>query len=261
VSRCDDGRRHNGNEFDRRPIVVATPWTGADRDFRPQGRLQDVRGRRVGTREPGSFQEFFGYYCLDAGFVPGLLGQDIDGALFIETGRTNLWPVTEYSTNWDEDTLFDMVEFLFRCVSVGIEESGRFHSFSGCGWHFNRFDQLKGRGDYRTKVNRILGSYGDGFELTGDGCVERRLPEQVAQIAQTPTGADQGDEEHIAEAVRKYTSRVGLDRRDAVRDLADVLERLRPLVKEHMFTKDQYTSIRYGGSAWQSSEQRRRSDR
>jgi hypothetical protein len=187
----------------------------------------------------GWFQEFFGYDCADAGFVPARLGQDIEGALFIETGRPKLWPVTLHAASWDEDTLFDMVEFLYRCVGVGIKESGRLHSFAGCGWHFNSFDQRTGRREYRAKINRILGRYGAGFELTDAGHVERRLPEQVAELAPTPLGAELDDEVHVAEAVRKYKSRVGLDRRDAVRDLADVLEHLRPKVTEHMFSKDE----------------------
>ncbi len=62
--------------------------------------------------------------------------------------------------------------------------------------------------------------------------------------------SDPGDEAHIAEGVRKYRSRVGRDRRDAVRDLADVVERLRPTVKEHMFSKDEGALFQIANQFW-----------
>ncbi len=99
----------------------------------------------------GWFQEWFGYNCGDDGFVAGRLGEDVEGALLVETGRSDVWPVMSHALSWDDDTLFDMVEFLYRCVSAGIKETGRFHSFSGCGWHFNHFDQHQGRVEYRNK--------------------------------------------------------------------------------------------------------------
>jgi hypothetical protein len=99
-------------------------------------------------------------------------------------------------------------------------------------------------------VNRILTRYGDGFELTAAGQVQRRLPEQVAELGPAPEGGDAGDEAHIAEALRKYRSRAGLDRRDTVRDLAEVLERLRPMVKDHMFGKDEGALFQIANQFW-----------
>lgn len=198
----------------------------------------------------GWFQEYFGYDCVDAGFVAGKLGGDVEGALLIETGRSNVWPVGENVMEWDDDALFDMVELLDRYISAGIEETSRYHSCDGCGWHFDYFDRDRGRDEYRQKVNRILTRYGDGFDLTGEGEVQRRLPEQVIDLAPPPSVTDPDDESHIQEAIRKYRSRVGLDRRDAVRDLADVLERLRPQVKEHMFSKDEGALFQIANQFW-----------
>jgi hypothetical protein len=198
----------------------------------------------------GWFQESFGYECVDAGFVPGRLGEDVDRAMLLDTGRSEVWPVKDHVGSWDDDTLFDMVEYLFRHVSAGLKETGRFHDFSGCGWHFNHFDQEEGQGQYRRKVNRVLARYGDGFELATDGEVERQLPQQVAELALPLQTAETTDEGHIAEAIRKYKSRVGLDRRDAVRDLADVLERLRPKVKEHLFSKDERALFQIANEFW-----------
>lgn len=198
----------------------------------------------------GWFQEYFGYDCVDKGFVAGKLGGDIEGALLIETGRSNIWPVPVKAASWDDDTLFDMVEFLYRCVSAGIEESGRYHEFAGCGWHFSHFNNEEGQRDYRRTVNRLLERYEGGFDLSNIGRVERRLPLQVAELMASPLVGVSPEEIHIAEAVRKYQSRVGLDRRDAVRDLADVLESMRSLVREHMFTRDQQALFQIANQFW-----------
>ncbi len=196
----------------------------------------------------GWFQESFGFTCVDEGFVPGRLGADLTGALLVETGRSDVWPVALHADSWDDDTLFDMVEFLDRTVSAGAK--GRFHDFGGCGWHYSHFDRSVGQAEYREKVNRILGRYGDGFELTAGGQVERRLPQQVADLATSSGIQESSDEAHIAEALRKYRSRAGLDRRDAVRDLADVLEALRPTVKEHLFSKDEGALFQIANQFW-----------
>jgi hypothetical protein len=121
---------------------------------------------------------------------------------------------------------------------------------TGCGWHYSHFDRHKGQAEYGEKVNRILGRYDDGFELTDRGQVERGLPQQVADLAALPDIQESSDEVHIAEALRKYRSRVGLDRRDAVRNLADVLERLRPTVKEHLFSKDEGALFQIANQFW-----------
>jgi hypothetical protein len=213
--------------------------------------IRRVFGATVSVFERrGWFQEFFGYQCIDSGFVPGRLGEDVQSELLIQTGRANIWPVTSNAAKWDDDTLFDMLEFLYRCVSAGIEESARYHTFGGCGVHFTHFNQTTGRAEYRDKVNRALARYGDGFELTGTGQVERRLPKQVAELATPPSGSSPADEVHVAEAIRKYRSRVGLDRRDAVRHLADVLERIRPNVKAQMFSKDEAALFQIANQFW-----------
>lgn len=198
----------------------------------------------------GWFQEWFGYVCVDSGHVPGRLGEDVQAALLIEVGRLDVWPVRTNAGSWTDDALFDMVEFLFRCISAGIKETGRFHSFSGCGWHFSQFDQAEGQAAYRDRINMILARYGDGFELTDKGLVERHLHQQIADLAISPAKIERSDEEHVAEAIRKYRSRAGLDRRDAIRDLADVLERLRPSLKDHLFSKDESAMFQIANQFW-----------
>ncbi|HSR93031.1 MAG TPA: hypothetical protein VLK88_17125 [Gemmatimonadales bacterium] len=60
----------------------------------------------------GYFQEYLGFECVDAGFVPGLVGTDLQTELLLTLRKSNLWPIHSTIDSWLEDDLFDMVEFL-----------------------------------------------------------------------------------------------------------------------------------------------------
>ncbi len=201
----------------------------------------------------GWFQEAFGYECIDDGFVPGHLGEAVEEAIFLETGRDRVWPVSNHFQIWDEDTLFDMVEYLYRNVSAGIEEAGRYHSFGGCGWHFREFESERGQSEYRSRVNEFLPKYDEGFELTEEGTIERVLGDTYVDLAEPPsdgTPLPEGDEDAIRRALQKFRSRDLAVRRDAVRDLADVLERSRASIERHMFSKDSDNLYELANKYW-----------
>ena len=199
--------------------------------------------------EDGAFQEWFGYECIDAGFVHGKLGSVIGDALLLETGRSNLWPPRTHAIDWDEDTFLDAVELLHRHVSEGVD--GDYHSYGDCGWHYTAFNVEKGQRRYRERVNKILARYGSGFELSPSGQVEHKLSSQTEVLGrESPPSADPQDEELIARAVAKFKQRDIAGRRDAVRDLADVLERLRPKIKEEMFSKDEGALFEIANKFW-----------
>jgi hypothetical protein len=88
----------------------------------------------------------------------------------------------------------------------------------------------------------VLALYERKFELTSNGEILISAEEGFEPIfkADTPT-RDQQVKSRIDSAVVRYR-RYGAtfdDRRQAVRDLADVLEYLRPQVKEHLTKKDE----------------------
>jgi hypothetical protein len=81
----------------------------------------------------GHFQEDLGFNCVDAGFVPGTLGTDMQAELLLTLRKTNLWPIAETVDQWSENDLFDMIEFLNDHTSKPTKRY--FHDHSGCGWH------------------------------------------------------------------------------------------------------------------------------
>ena len=180
------------------------------------------------------FQEAFGYFCVDDGNVAGLMGSDI-GVFFIRKLRkTNLWPVNEKYREYTESDLFDVVELLFDYVSKPID--GYHHTYANCGWHYHTFNRDVARVEFRVEINEVLRDYGEGFELSSEGEILVIGPEGMETLVAAPL--PEYDEENVngrvRAAIQQYRrSRSSIaDRRDAVRNLGDVLEFLRPKLKE-----------------------------
>lgn len=198
------------------------------------------RSSYVQWEEAGYFQEHFGYACVDAGDVPGKLGSDIAAEMLFNLRKENLWPFYTYFEHYDEDDLFDVVEFLHDHISKPLE--GYYHNYSGCGYHYHTFDAATGRKEYRERVNQLLETYKTGFEISDLGEVLERAQPGTAYLlaADIPTN-DKNIASRVEAAIakfRRYRSTLA-ERRDAIRDLADVLEYLRPQIKDILTKADE----------------------
>jgi hypothetical protein len=212
---------------------------GAELDLATVQRV--FSGMYATWEDEGYFQEALGYDCVDAGFIAGSVGRDVEGYVLFELRKSNLLPIRTEIKNYTEDDLFDVIEFLYEHVSKPTERS--YHSYSDCGWHCSTFDRTEGRAEFREKVNRILHRYRGGFELSTDGEI-LSLPDagfQALMQAALPSGDPENVEARVEAARRKFRRhRATLDeRRDAIRDLADVLEFLRPKLKGLLASKDE----------------------
>jgi hypothetical protein len=187
------------------------------------------------------FQENFGYYCVDAGEVPGRLGLNIEAQLFRNIRKLDLWPPQEKYKSYSEDDLFDVIEFLYDHVSKPID--GYFHSYNTCGYHYDSFDRETGKQEFRDSINQILCDYNQRYELSEKGEI-LESPEQGFEsllAADLPFHDPNNIEKRVQSATLKFRRyRSSLDeRRDAIRDLADVIEFLRPKVKAVISKKDE----------------------
>ena len=111
-----------------------------------------------------------------------------------------------------------------------------------CGTHWDIFDKKEGERIFREKMNYILNLYSEPYELLLTGDILRRPEGGFSHIfkADTPTD-DDNIKSRIESAVFKYRHHGSSldDRRQAVRDLADVLEYLRPKIKLTIDKKDE----------------------
>ncbi|XOV88076.1 MAG: hypothetical protein ACFHX7_24475 [Pseudomonadota bacterium] len=190
----------------------------------------------------GYFQEYLGFGCVDAGFIPGKLGEDIEAAILLDLRKEGLWPIREKLEHYSEDDFFDMEEYLYDHATEG--DKGYFHGFVDCGWHYETFKtDDSGKREYRSRINRVLRAYGKGYELDERGEIFS-LPEPGYEnilSANLPSNDPENIEAKVQAAVYKFTrARSTLDeRRDAIRDLADVLEFLRPQLKTVLDSEDE----------------------
>lgn len=187
----------------------------------------------------GYFQEWFGYYCIDAGAVTGKL-KNINAVIFRLIRKDNLWPIEEKIENYSEDDFFDMIEFLFDYVSK--PKDGQFHSYNDCGWHYSTFNKLAGQVDFVIKMNEILYGHKTGFEISKFGQILIKEPNGLGSIFEEKISVDNDDmKTKIELAVQKYReSRSNLaEKRIAVRELADILEILKRDIKIYLNSKDE----------------------
>lgn len=188
------------------------------------------------------FQEAFGYDCVDDHEVFGIVGRE-PNAWFLRTlHRDGIWPYQEKAEHYDADTLFDVLEALHDLVSKPVD--GRYHDHAGCGWHYGVFDKESGRAEFRMLINPALERYEQPLQITPAGEIIVLAPEEFRPLLDAPVPASADADlvtARIDDAKRIFKSRASTkaDRRQAVRELADVLEALRREIKEEMLSKDE----------------------
>lgn len=191
--------------------------------------------------EDGYFQKYFGYYCVDQGDVKGELGIDINSMIFLGIKKNGLWPLRTKFEDYTEDDLFDMIEFMHDHCSKPI--SGYYHQYSNCGHHYDIFNDNEGQKHYRDTINYILRDFKEGFEISEAGEILELPYNNIAPLLQAdiPSSDSENITKKIDLAVLKFRRHKSTldDRRDALRELADVLEYLRPDIKKVLASKDE----------------------
>ena len=187
------------------------------------------------------FQEALGYHCVDQGWVAGTLGEDPESYVYLQLRKEDLFPLSNEVEDYEEEDLFDLIEFFYDHISKPLNRE--YHSYNDCGWHASEFDKKQGQLRYEEEVNRLLADYRDGYVLTAAGEVEHLPDSGMAGLFERPAHPlDPANvEDRIEDAQRRFLSRHSSlnERKSAVRELADVLEILRPQVKTLLMSTDE----------------------
>lgn len=189
----------------------------------------------------GYFQEYFGIDCTDD-FIAGKAGEDVGTYVFRLLRKEQIWPIHKYSVDWSEEDAFDMIEFLYDHATKPV--SGTYHNWNQCGYHYDMFESGDaGREELRLVLNSILADYKDGFQLLESGEIVHMADTGMEPLllASLPVADESNITKRVESAIRKFRNRGATidDRRDAIRDLADVLEYLRPQLQQIMNRKDE----------------------
>ena len=187
----------------------------------------------------GYFDEAFGFNCVDYGYSSGYLS-DINLEILISIRKPNLYPISEFILTYSEDDLFDMIEFLYQHVSKPID--GTYHSYNDCGMHWETFNKTEGQSEFLNRINGLLSLYKNKYELSTNGEILKTPEEGFENIfkADIPT-EDENIRTKLNFAINQYRRHNSTwnDRRQAVRDLVDILEALKPEIKKHLDKKDE----------------------
>ncbi|QLE29997.1 hypothetical protein [Vibrio parahaemolyticus] len=187
----------------------------------------------------GYFTQAFGFWCVDSDYVDGYV-KDVELEMLLTIRKKNLWPIYECAPSYTEDDFLDIIEFLYQHVSKPID--GTMHSFNGCGMHWETFNKKEGQIFFVEKANAVLQHYKSKYELDINGQVLSKPEQGFEQIFKADVPSDDYNVVSRINAATHQFRRHGStidDRRQAVRDLADVLEYLKPKVKKLLSNKDE----------------------
>lgn len=108
--------------------------------------------------------------------------------------------------------------------------------------HWEVFDKKLGEQIFCDRVNSVLNLYEKPYELSGDGQVLSKIEEGFESIFLAEIPSSQSNiKGKIKRAINQYRRHASTldDRRQAVRELVDILELLRPQVKKLLTSKDE----------------------
>ena len=181
-----------------------------------------------GLLDRGYYAEAFGYACAREGRVDGYAGSDVEAYARV-VGGPEVWPPGTYVAGWDLSGLVRALRFYYQEVAEPTPYVD--HSAYGCGMHPRESDGELGRARFRAKINEVLTRLDPRMQSTPAGEVVAVIPAGLAHLLQVSPAGTVGDQ--YAAAIGAATSKFiraasASDQKDAVRDLADLLERLRP---------------------------------
>ena len=186
----------------------------------------------------GLFQWHLGYYCVDAGYVRGQSAATDPGAYVHWSLGHDIWPFNQSLPNLDEARVFTVLEFLHDHAALPTESS--FHGFDYCGLHVESADDTAGREEFRYVVNRYLAKYRSGYELQPNGEIWDLTPPGLEDLLPEATGDSSIDDKvHHAMSMFRRHGATDEQKRDAIRNLADILEHLRDSVGTGLPSKDE----------------------
>ncbi len=156
------------------------------------------------------------------------------------------FPISEWDNEkLTEDNLFDTIEYLYDQISKPGERVDMISESGYNYWDYESYDKEAGKKEYRDYVNNFLLRYRDGYELTVAGQILSGGSHGVQNIlaADLPIFGDKSIDLKVERAVLKWRNRqLSLDeRREAIRELADVFEWLKTSrkLKEALNKKDE----------------------
>ncbi|MBA7578103.1 hypothetical protein ES708_19959 [subsurface metagenome] len=209
----------------------------------------------IQLEENGYFQHFFGSFCKEMGYSSGKRNLDFINYILLEFGK-DLFSLIMHKKpkNLEENDIFTFIEFLYDNIAAPDIfwnhkcKTGEYFPFdsilqSNC----QKIDVYsskieKGKQEFQQLINKSLRRYKDGFNLNEWGFIMPLLQDDEKEIiSNIPIVNNTNIDEKIKTSLKQYlrhSSRIN-DKKQAVRDLADILEYIRDEAKNQLTSKDE----------------------
>jgi len=192
----------------------------------------------------GCFDFLYGRHCNDNDWDMSSqeAGNDPDAFFFLKLRKEGLYPVIDRLDSYSEDDLFSVIEFLHDYVAQR-EDGAMRHNWCSCGGCDPKYNAEQGQARFRQEMNDILADYSTGYFLSEKGEILARAEPGIESLMQAPLPEydPHNVEDRVEAAIRQFRNR-HLDvsyRRNAVRELADVLEFLSKKAEAVLKRKDE----------------------
>jgi len=173
----------------------------------------------------------------------------INRFIYRKLQKRNLWPTEEKIAEYSEDDLFDIIELFYDIVAKPHLNTKNDDILTYVG-HPSRgipeyltFNIMEGKDEFRNEVNKALNDYQDGFELSSDGEIQligdKDLQSLFSEVI--PDTKEKEIDKKIEDAIKKFRHHNASNdqKKDAVRELADVLECLKPKMNKMHIKPDE----------------------
>lgn len=237
---------------DQVPLFTVKPyWSARQTVPVPATQLRDDEVRQQFVQllreldQSGYLDPVAGPDCCDVATDRAAAGS---AALEKSWGRPAVWPMADDGGQWvaglTNDEFLDLIEIFYDLV----QRPRKSHWHDYCQeWDYSDHDIRAGRRVYLWRVNALLGQSSQQLRLAQEGedagllvrstgDEREQLPQTVAEATTEPTERARIEHANAQHRVRNPTRET---RREAVRNLADVLEQRRDKVAELLGTKDE----------------------
>lgn len=190
----------------------------------------------------GYFQYHFGKDCVNKGYITGKAGLDMKQTIVLRFGtERKLFPTHDNIRNFNADDLFDLIEFLHDYVAKPTKTFN--DEWNDCGLHVTEALGEQGRVEWITQWNPVLARLDFPYRFTKEGIIE--VPPSSEGLKKLVDERKLYDDEQNVDAKVKRACHLFLSRnatfdnkREALRELADVLEFLRGEMRKKLPKKE-----------------------
>ncbi len=248
AEQSDQLRRHAPRRYYRarqQPEEVPSPLTPAE----VKSQFAQVVAELASL---GYFERAFGSYCYDSDDHPDAEGQrqlsDMLGENQSGEDQVRLWPMApndgfDPASAWSDGLFYDLIEALHDLVARPL--SRYWHDFAR-EWDYRDYAKAPGQAVYRWRVNDLLGRSKVRLRLAESGEDTGRLvtaagdarDDLVERALSSPEPKVRDRIEHAVALFRDRHATLAT-KRDATRTLADVLEKRKRLLKQHLLSRDE----------------------